>query len=62
MAEDRPNRVRIASYVASGAGVLTWFAYLFLRYGQQREVAWLLWTALVLVFVGFAMRSSQQST
>ena len=62
MSEERPSKLRIASYVISGVGVVTWIVYLFFRYGQQRDVPPLLWSALLLVVVGFAIRRSQQST
>ena len=62
MSAERPSKLRIASYVISVVGVVTWVVYLVFRYGQQRDVPWLLWSALLLVVVGFAIRRSQQST
>ncbi|MEJ7733414.1 MAG: hypothetical protein WKG00_29995 [Polyangiaceae bacterium] len=62
MSEERPSKLRVVSYVLSGVGVVTWIVYLVLRYGQQRDVPPLLWSALLLVIVGFAIRRSQQST
>jgi hypothetical protein len=63
VSEGRPSKLlRNASYVLSAAGVVTWIVYLVFRYGQQRDVPALLWSALLLVVVGFAIRRSQQST
>ena len=58
----RAHTLRVVSYVVSGLGVAMWIVYLVLKHNQQREVPWLLWAALAMVVVGFAVRRSQQST
>jgi hypothetical protein len=55
----KQNTLRTLSYAMSGLGIALWIVHMVLKYAMDRPMPVLLWVALGLVLVAFAMRRSQ---